>query len=155
MKKGFTLLELIVVIIIIGILATLGYTQYTKIVEKGRQAEAKAILGLMRKSAIEYYWKNGTVDGMQNSDLNVGTGSSQIPSSCVSTNYFYYDGAGVWPSPSMIVRAHRCTSGGKSPQGNGQMYSLCFAMDGSKPDMWCIDNFDIPVGGGSCPSGTW
>ncbi|MBU0547795.1 MAG: prepilin-type N-terminal cleavage/methylation domain-containing protein, partial [Candidatus Omnitrophica bacterium] len=36
MRKGFTLIELIVVIIIVGILASVGMTQYTKVVEKGR-----------------------------------------------------------------------------------------------------------------------
>jgi prepilin-type N-terminal cleavage/methylation domain-containing protein len=41
-KKGFTLLELIVVIVIIGVLATLGLTQYASMVERGRSAEAKA-----------------------------------------------------------------------------------------------------------------
>jgi len=33
MKQGFTLIELIVVIIIVGILASVGMTQYTKVVE--------------------------------------------------------------------------------------------------------------------------
>ncbi|MDD4894863.1 MAG: prepilin-type N-terminal cleavage/methylation domain-containing protein, partial [Candidatus Omnitrophica bacterium] len=32
--KAFTLLELIVVIIIVGILAVLGLTQYTRVIEK-------------------------------------------------------------------------------------------------------------------------
>lgn len=45
MKKGFTLLELIIVIIIIGILATLGLTQYARMVERGRGAEARQLLG--------------------------------------------------------------------------------------------------------------
>jgi len=40
-RKGFTLLELIVVIIILGILASLGFSQYIKMVEKGRSAEAR------------------------------------------------------------------------------------------------------------------
>ena len=53
-RKGFTLLELVVVVIILGILATLGFTQYTKMVEKGRTAEAKMILGQIRTAQVAY-----------------------------------------------------------------------------------------------------
>ncbi|MDD5167166.1 MAG: prepilin-type N-terminal cleavage/methylation domain-containing protein [Candidatus Omnitrophica bacterium] len=118
--SGFTLLELIVVIVILGILATLGYTQYTKVVEKGRGAEARSILGQCRKSAIEYYLKNGVFTGISNTDINVGSSSDQIPSSCRSTHYFFYGLSGEYTNPNyIIVHAGRCTSGGKPPQISG------------------------------------
>ena len=52
--KGFTLLELIIVVIIIGILATLALGQYIKVTKKARAAEGKHILGILRASQIRY-----------------------------------------------------------------------------------------------------
>jgi prepilin-type N-terminal cleavage/methylation domain-containing protein len=54
MKKGFTLLELIVVIIIIGVLASLAVPQYFKVTERGRAAEGVGLLSLLRGSQIRY-----------------------------------------------------------------------------------------------------
>jgi prepilin-type N-terminal cleavage/methylation domain-containing protein len=106
MKRGFTLLELIVVIIIIGILATLGFTQYTQVIEKGRSAEAKALLGNIRTAEIGYNTENGTYGAIAN--LPVGA-----PTACTTTNYFSYAAAAGVTTGT----ATRCTSGGKVPTG--------------------------------------
>lgn len=55
MQKGFTLLELIIVIIVVGVLATLATGQYIKIVEKARAAEGAYLLGLLRSAQMRYY----------------------------------------------------------------------------------------------------
>jgi len=109
-KNGFTLLELIIVVVIVGILAVVGLNQYSSIVRKVRIGEAKANIDFMRKLTYEYYLKNGTYDTLTNAD--VGSGVS-LPSSCATTNYFYY----YISLPGTYVRlmAMRCTAGGKAP----------------------------------------
>lgn len=84
MRKGFTLLELIVVIIIIGILATLGFTQYTKTLEKGRATEAKFLLGQIRSSQTAYNLEYGSY-ATDIAYLAVGA-----PTTCTQTHYFNY-----------------------------------------------------------------
>ncbi|HQP91560.1 MAG TPA: prepilin-type N-terminal cleavage/methylation domain-containing protein [Candidatus Omnitrophota bacterium] len=61
-EKGFTLLELIIVVIVIGILASVALPRYIRTAEKGRVAEAKSILGSIRDAQIRYaaQWNNFT-----------------------------------------------------------------------------------------------
>jgi hypothetical protein len=42
-------------------------------VEKTRGAEATVILGDIRNLAYKYRLENGTINGIQNSDVNIGT----------------------------------------------------------------------------------
>ena len=53
-KKGFTLVELLMVVIIIGILVTLAVPNYQKVVERAKGTKAKANLDMVRKAQIQY-----------------------------------------------------------------------------------------------------
>ena len=59
-RKGFTLLELVVVIIIIGILAALAFSNFLSLKEKTLNKEAKAVLALIRETERIYRMDKGT-----------------------------------------------------------------------------------------------
>jgi prepilin-type N-terminal cleavage/methylation domain-containing protein len=123
-KRGFTLLELIVVIIILGILATLGFTQYARVIEKGRLGEALNNLGMLRKMSLVYYQEHGTYEAYTGAD-EFGLA---LPSGGCNTNfYFAYncDGTGN-------CIADRCSSGGKPADVNAaDVYSITLDMPGT------------------------
>lgn len=56
---GFTLVELLIVIVIIGILATLAVPQYQKMVERSKTAEAYNFMDALRKAECLYYTQFG------------------------------------------------------------------------------------------------
>jgi prepilin-type N-terminal cleavage/methylation domain-containing protein len=129
--KAFTLVELIIVIIIVGILASLGLTQYSLLVENSRTVESRTLLSTLRSDIIGYNLENGTYPS---SDYQ----GTSAPITCVSTNYFQYDFSDGPPR----VRARRCTSGGKTPN-NGCAYWNILRIDGTYYSQNCSgQNFE-------------
>jgi len=63
-RKGFTLLEVMIVVIIIGILSSVALPQYITTLEKGKSAEAISNIGSLRTSLDRYWYQNaaGTND---------------------------------------------------------------------------------------------
>ena len=57
--KGFTLIELMIVVAIIGILAAIAMPQYNKYVARTQVAEAFALLGQVKQALTLYYQENG------------------------------------------------------------------------------------------------
>lgn len=116
MKRGFTLLELIVVIIILGILATLGLTQYSRMIEKSRGAEVRAVFGAIRNNAAAIYMQN-TNDCTNCSAANIGLGTD-YPTVCAATHYFAYTLVGAAAPTGLTLLATRCLgAAGKQPGG--------------------------------------
>jgi len=57
-KRGFTLIELMIVVAVIGILVAIAYPAYTDQVRKARRAEAKATLQRVMNHQERYYTSN-------------------------------------------------------------------------------------------------
>ena len=59
-RQAFTLIELIIVVIVIGILATLAVPQYMKATERAKIAKAKNAIALISKAEKLYRAENDT-----------------------------------------------------------------------------------------------
>lgn len=114
MRRAFTLLELIVVIIVLGILATLALTQYGSTIERTRGAEARAILGMVRFQGLAFRMDKGDVSLFGAQQAGIGLSYDEAPSACRGSHYFTYS---IVTSGTNVLTgiATRCTVSGKTP----------------------------------------
>lgn len=112
LKNGFTLVELIVGTIVIGILVTLGFAQFSVAQERSRRAEARAILGVLRSLQLNHFLDNNTYAALPDLMPNIPEDVDGT-SNCV-VNAAYYFEYSCNPATGQCT-ASRCTSGGKPP----------------------------------------
>ncbi len=116
MKKGFTLLELIIVVIIIGILVGIALPRFMGVAEKARSAEGASILGALRSSQIRYYAQSagGTYTGVGCPGLDLDIASF--------TARKYFEDPVCASSGSIVTISKKATA--------GQQYTLAITADG-------------------------
>ena len=76
-EEGFTLVELIVVVMMIGILSSIAIPQFMTAADKAKQKEATGIVSALVKAATAYQTEYGSPFGLANT---WNCGSVSVPS---------------------------------------------------------------------------
>ena len=115
-QAAFTLLELLVVIIILGILSTVAVINYGATIEKGRASEAKSILPQLRTARNTYMLEHpGAMPVTDFSLLDVNP--TTIPDDCSACCFFSYS---ITATQAVATRCRN--NAGKQPgfRGSGE-----------------------------------
>lgn len=116
-SKAFTLIELMVVLVVIGILAAIAYPNYTEYVRRGKRAEAKAALMEGAQALERYYSTHGSYLDADGNFAAVFAG--QAPASG-SANYTLA-AQGAPTATAFVLRATRSGSMAGDPCGDFQI----------------------------------
>ncbi len=120
---GFTLTELMVVVVVIGVLASIAWPRYILVAEKSRTAEAKNVLGQIRATELGYYLEYDSYTA------DIALLSLGVPTACNTSFYYNYSISGG--GTSFAATATRCVAGGKPPNSpDGVAYVLNITQNG-------------------------
>lgn len=104
-KRGFTLLEVLIVVIIIGILAAIAMPQYMSTLEKARSGEAMTNIGTIRTSLDRYWYEKLALPS--NNDFSVLDIADPNDQNQRLWNYYFTDDGTDATTRKYTVTAYR------------------------------------------------
>lgn len=113
--SGFTLIELMIAVAIVGILAAIAYPSYQEQVRKGRRADAMAQMVTLAQAYERYYTSNNTYVGFW---ATVPTAQRNSPTQ--GTAYYVLD-ATTETRTAFTITATRQSAGGQSSDRCGNL----------------------------------
>jgi len=135
-QKGFTLIELMIVVAIIGILAALAIPAYTDYTIKSRVSEGASLSGAA-KTAIEVYWsENGTL-------VESGASITSLDIDFFGANGDYVSSVAVVDGPFIEVVLSSTTDrlGDDAPDGaSGGCFRYSPARTPGRNIVWSVEN---------------
>ena len=129
-QKGFTLIELMIVVAIIGILAAVAIPAYSNYTKKAKFTEVTQATQAL-KTAVEVCYSD------MNSLASCTAGTNGVPNDLASTNHTKYVST-VTTGANGVITATARTTGGL----NGETYILTPSDDGNGGVKWDV--------GGTC-----
>jgi prepilin-type N-terminal cleavage/methylation domain-containing protein len=113
--QGFTIVELLIVIVVIGILAALVIVQFTNVQARARDAERKSDIRALQSKVAEYYALNGNYPITLNAVPSLPADACKAPGgtgTCGTPDYGYHAyRAGTTPA---VATATDCDNGANS-----------------------------------------
>ena len=91
-EGGFTLVELLIVVIIVGILAGVGIPMYQGATERAKASEAVSALGTIKSAMRTYYAQYGTYVNASFTDMVKVTNGSVLDVTDTDLEGKYFDG---------------------------------------------------------------
>jgi type IV pilus assembly protein PilE len=115
LSLGFTLIEMMIVVAILGILAAIGIPSYTDYVRRGQLPEAMTMLSDYRVKMEQYFQDNRAYS----TDGNCGTGAGWAGFAPTDGKYFTYSCATTGTFQTFTL-----TATGSSGQATGHVYTV-------------------------------